>query len=216
MTKNSKIAAALVGGYLLGRTKKAKMAIGFGMFLAGKKLDLDPRKIASLVTSSPALSGLNEQVRTELVDATKTAATTALTQRATGLADTLAQRTRALELPEDETREHTDSADADADADATDDGAAEGHHDDEAPPPKPAAKSGTDRSEDEPSGERGRAPTKRAPSPSSAAHGRPGGKRTSSRSAQSSPARRSGPKRTGGTKKRATSSVRQSGGGDHG
>lgn len=212
MTKNSKIAAALVGGYLLGRTKKAKMAIGFGMFLAGKKLDLDPKKLATMVTNSPALSGLNEQVRTELVDATKTAATTALSQRATGLADTLAQRTRALELPEDEAgedeaqeseaREHTDSADeTDAtDENATDenvtgDGAAEDHNDDAGPPSKPAAK--------------------RSPS-SSAAHGTPGGKRTGARPAKPSHARRSGPKRTGGTKKRPTSSVRQHGGGDHG
>ncbi|MEV8047352.1 hypothetical protein ACF06D_28675 [Streptomyces griseoluteus] len=104
MTKNAKIAAALVGGYVLGRTKKAKMAIGLGMFLAGKKLDLDPRRIGTLLAESPALAGLNAQVRKELVETTKAAATEALTKRATGLADSLAdsisQRTKALDGPQ--------------------------------------------------------------------------------------------------------------------
>ncbi|MDX6237683.1 MAG: hypothetical protein QOG10_2498, partial [Kribbellaceae bacterium] len=35
MMTNAKIGTALVGGYLLGRTKKAKLALGLGMFLAG-------------------------------------------------------------------------------------------------------------------------------------------------------------------------------------
>ncbi|MFI1190558.1 hypothetical protein [Streptomyces californicus] len=96
MTKNAKIGAALVGGYLLGRTKKAKLALGFGMFLLGKKMDLDPRQIGRMLADSPVLGSLNDQVRKELVDATKTAATKALTQRAGSLADSLQQRTQAL------------------------------------------------------------------------------------------------------------------------
>lgn len=96
MTKNAKIGAALVGGYLLGRTKKAKLALGFGMFLLGKKIDLDPRQLGRMLADSPALSSLNDQVRKELVDATKTAATKAVTQRAGSLADSLQQRTQAL------------------------------------------------------------------------------------------------------------------------
>lgn len=99
MTGNAKIGAALVGGYLLGRTKKAKLAIGFGMFLAGKKLSLDPRQIGKMLADSPLLGGVNDQVRKELVGATKTAATNALTQRATGLADSLHKRTLELEDP---------------------------------------------------------------------------------------------------------------------
>ncbi|MFG3097855.1 hypothetical protein [Streptomyces sp. NPDC048202] len=106
MTKNVKIAAALVGGYVLGRTKKAKMAIGLGMFLAGKKLDLDPRRIGTLLAESPALAGLNAQVRKELVETTKAAATEALTKRAAGFADSLtdslASRTKALDGPQDD------------------------------------------------------------------------------------------------------------------
>ncbi|WP_204165831.1 hypothetical protein [Streptomyces sp. NEAU-S7GS2] len=93
---NAKIGVALVGGYLLGRTKKAKMAIGLGMFLAGKKLNLDPKQLGTLIANSPVLGPLNDQVRKELVDATKAAAGTALTQRMSGLADSLHERTAAL------------------------------------------------------------------------------------------------------------------------
>ncbi|MFE7539578.1 ABC transporter substrate-binding protein, partial [Streptomyces platensis] len=96
MMTNAKIGVALVGGYLLGRTKKAKMALGLGLFLAGKKLNLDPKQLGTLVANSPVLGPLNDQVRKELVDATKTAAGTALTQRMSGLADSLHERTAAL------------------------------------------------------------------------------------------------------------------------
>ncbi|RII20410.1 hypothetical protein DSC45_04220 [Streptomyces sp. YIM 130001] len=99
MNGNVKTGVAVVGGYLLGRTKKAKMAIGLGMFLAGRKLSFDPTQIGKLVANSPVLGSLNDQVRKELVDATKTAATGALTKRATGLADSLHERTQALNEP---------------------------------------------------------------------------------------------------------------------
>ncbi|MFI6119334.1 hypothetical protein ACIBCU_05675 [Streptomyces sp. NPDC051064] len=125
MTGNAKIGAALVGGYLLGRTKKAKLAIGFGMFLAGKKLSLDPRQLGRMLADSPLLGGVNDQVRKELVGATKTAATHALTQRATGLADSLHKRTLELEDPSgakgrDEADEESEEDDLDA-RDAQDD-----------------------------------------------------------------------------------------------
>ncbi|MDT0454817.1 hypothetical protein RM550_03550 [Streptomyces sp. DSM 41527] len=97
MMSNAKIGVALVGGYLLGRTKKAKMAIGLGMFLAGRKLNLDPRQLGALVANSPVLGPLNDQVRKELLDATKSAAGAALNQRMNGLADSLHERTLALD-----------------------------------------------------------------------------------------------------------------------
>ncbi|MFH9226217.1 hypothetical protein [Streptomyces lydicus] len=96
MMTNAKIGVALAGGYVLGRTKKAKLAIGLGMYLAGKKLNLDPKQLGKLVANSPVLGPLNDQVRRELVDATKSAATSALTQRMSGLADSLHERTLDL------------------------------------------------------------------------------------------------------------------------
>lgn len=113
MTGNMKVGVALVGGYLLGRTKKAKMAIGFGMFLAGKKLNFDPKQLGKLVANSPVLGTLNNQVREQLVDATRSAATNALTQRASGLADSLHRRTLDLEDPDGREDARADERDED-------------------------------------------------------------------------------------------------------
>ncbi|WP_244942541.1 hypothetical protein [Streptomyces sioyaensis] len=93
---NAKIGVALVGGYVLGRTKKAKLAIGLGMYLAGKRLPLDPKQLSKLVADSPVLGPLHDQVRSELVDATKSAVSTALTQRMSALTDSLQERTLEL------------------------------------------------------------------------------------------------------------------------
>lgn len=173
MTKNVKIGAALVGGYLLGRTKKAKLAIGFGMFLAGKKLDLDPKKLGSMLASSPVLGGLSDQVRKDLVGATRTAATNALTQRATSFADSLHQRTLRLDDPEaareEEQRDADDADDAD-DTDAAEDEAHEPEDRDEEPgeksgeKPARSGKSSSGRSGSGSGGSSGSAPKKKAAS----------------------------------------------------
>ncbi|WP_330318839.1 hypothetical protein [Streptomyces platensis] len=113
MMTNAKIGVALVGGYFLGRTKKAKMALGLGLFLAGKKLNPDPKQLGTLVANSPVLGPLNDQVRKELVDATKAAAGTALTQRMSGLADSLHERTAALNEGRDVSGEIERTADDD-------------------------------------------------------------------------------------------------------
>ncbi|MFC8627364.1 hypothetical protein [Streptomyces anulatus] len=192
MTKNAKIGAALVGGYLLGRTKKAKLALGFGMFLLGKKIDLDPRQIGRMLADSPVLGSLNDQVRKELVDATRTAATKAVTQRAGSLADSLQQRTQAL-------------------------GAGPGADDeqlDEEDEPRTAAVDDDDVEADgDTGGKRERTPRRTAVasdskpasrSRSSSGSGRSGG------GGKSTPAR----KRTGGARKTAASGARKARGGD--
>ncbi|WP_051300280.1 hypothetical protein [Actinomadura rifamycini] len=137
MQSNAKIAVALVGGYLLGRTKKAKMAIGLGMFLAGKKISLDPRELSRLAAASPLVSGLSDQVRKDLVDGTRTALTSAVTQRANTLADTLHERTLDLGDPlgrggRDGGGAEPDTAreDTDAGADAPEGDTPEGNADD--------------------------------------------------------------------------------------
>lgn len=111
MMSNVKIGVALVGGYVLGRTKKAKLAIGLGMYLAGKRLNLDPRQLGKLVANSPVLGPLNDQVRSELVDATKSAATSALTQRMSALTDSLHERTLELSDAGSDTGRGAESAD---------------------------------------------------------------------------------------------------------
>ncbi|MQS16644.1 hypothetical protein F7Q99_31770 [Streptomyces kaniharaensis] len=93
MTK-AKIGAAVLGGYVLGRRKKARLALGLGALLAGARVK--PKQLADALTSSPLLSGVSEQVRGELVNAGKEAATSVLTTRANSLADSLHERTRGL------------------------------------------------------------------------------------------------------------------------
>ncbi len=112
MMTNAKIGTALVGGYLLGRTKKAKLAIGLGMFLAGRKISLDPQALKRLVADSPVFGALNTQVREEILDATKHAATSALTKRVGGFADSLHERT--LSLGSSDASDEPDEPDDDA------------------------------------------------------------------------------------------------------
>lgn len=91
---NAKIGAALLGGYVLGRTKKAKAAIGLGALLAGSRLK--PGQVGKALQQSPFVHTLTDQVRTELADAGKAAATSVLTAKADSLAEALHERTAGL------------------------------------------------------------------------------------------------------------------------
>ncbi|MEU6244629.1 hypothetical protein [Streptomyces sp. NPDC047024] len=203
MTKNAKIAVALVGGYVLGRTKKAKLALGLGMFLAGKKLDLDPRRVGKLIANSPALGGLNDQVRSQLVDATRTAATEALTQRAAGLATSLARRTEALQDPAGVTDAGQDD-DVD-DADDVDTSAEE-------EPARRKSSGSNGRSNDGGDNGSGSAPAQRGRSARSSAEG--GARRTAGTARKRTGAAKSAATKANGARgaKKRTTSTRKSGG----
>lgn len=41
------LAAAVVGGYVLGRTKKGRLAITIATYLAGRRFGLEPRQLAA-------------------------------------------------------------------------------------------------------------------------------------------------------------------------
>ncbi|MEO3750545.1 hypothetical protein [Streptomyces sp. B6B3] len=112
MNANAKIGLAVAGGYLLGRTKKAKLALGFGMFLAGKKLHLDPGRLVGALREAPVLAGVSDQVRRELLDNARSAATSAVTGRVGSLADRLGERTAALR-PGSRDRDATDEDELD-------------------------------------------------------------------------------------------------------
>ncbi|MGW3012320.1 hypothetical protein ACWC9R_26305 [Streptomyces sp. NPDC001219] len=208
---NAKIGVALVGGYLLGRTKKAKLAIGLGMFLAGKKLNLDARQLGALVANSPVLGPLNDQVRKELVDATKAAAGTALTQRMSGLADTLHERTAALNEGQGATGDETRDATGEAERTGDDE-----HGEEETAPAKPAKKSG----------EGGRSTTaRRSAKRTSSASSTSGAAKTSkasgkgaAASSRARPATTSGRKAAAGARKKASGAARTAAdrGGSHG
>lgn len=91
---------AIGAGYLLGRTKKLKMAVAVGGLVAGRKLNLSPRMVAELVSQqmrdNPQFKELGDQLRGDLRGVGK-AASGALVERQIGsLADRLHGRTAAM------------------------------------------------------------------------------------------------------------------------
>ncbi|MDT0300636.1 hypothetical protein [Streptomonospora wellingtoniae] len=94
--KPTKIVAAAVGGYVLGRRKKLKLAVGLGLFLAAKKLDLDPRTLMKELGELPAVTELKDQARGQLSTVGKDVAGSMVTAWAGGLADSLNERSERL------------------------------------------------------------------------------------------------------------------------
>ncbi|MGW6734801.1 ABC transporter substrate-binding protein [Streptomyces sp. NPDC055013] len=92
---NAKIGTALLGGYLLGRSKKAKLALGLGALLAGSRMN--PGQVGKALQESPFVHTLTDQVRSELTGAGKAAATTLLSAKADNLADAVHRRTSGLQ-----------------------------------------------------------------------------------------------------------------------
>ncbi|MFF4348175.1 ABC transporter substrate-binding protein [Streptomyces sp. NPDC001530] len=117
MTSNAKIGAAVVGGYVLGRRKKAKVALGLSMLLAGA--GARRKQLAKALSESPIVGTVNERLRGELVDAGKAAATTVLTARADKLADAIHSRTEGLREKDHEGEEPEKTEPADEAAEGT-------------------------------------------------------------------------------------------------
>ncbi|MEV6122892.1 DNA primase [Streptomyces sp. NPDC052077] len=131
---------AIGAGYLLGRTRKLKLAVAVGTMVAGRKLNLTPSGVAELVSArlrdNPQWKEIGDQLRGDL-RGVGTAATGALVERRMdALADRLHGRTErmrdrlsgALPAPEAETEPPDDTDDTDdtaGTADTGDGGAAE-------------------------------------------------------------------------------------------
>src|ERR1700710_486683 len=100
---NGRIAAAVIGGYLLGRTKKMKFAIMVGGALMGKKIPTDPTQLLKLagtmVDKSPELQRLDTAVRGRLMDAGKDAALSVASTRMEAFTDSLVNRVENLGKP---------------------------------------------------------------------------------------------------------------------
>ncbi len=96
-----KVAAGVAGGYLLGRHKKLRYAVGFGAALLGKRLDLNPSRLVLTGVKSlrelPEVMDLGDTVRGELATSGRRAAMTLMTNRLDSLSDTLRDRSTALE-----------------------------------------------------------------------------------------------------------------------
>ncbi|MGW8530236.1 MULTISPECIES: hypothetical protein [Nocardiopsidaceae] len=100
MSDTAKIVAAAVGGYILGRKKKLKLALGLGLYLGAKKLDIKPQMLAQgllkEVSSLPLVGELRNQSREQLLDVGKAAAGNLAGKWAGSLADSLNERTESL------------------------------------------------------------------------------------------------------------------------
>ncbi|MFI2037896.1 DNA primase [Streptomyces bottropensis] len=208
---------AVGAGYVLGRTKKMKLAFAVGTMVAGKRMQLSPRAIADLVSqqlqNNPQFKEIGDQLRGDLRGVGK-AATGALVERQIeGLASRLHGRTSqvrdqlagvAPDLPgrggkDDDAYEEDESSD-DERADARDEDEEEPQ---EEPSRKRPAKKSTPRAEGKP------AAKKAAPAKKTAA---PARKTASKRTA----AKKSAPGKAPAKKaaRRATGSRATRGGGD--
>jgi hypothetical protein len=146
MDTNTKatLAAGMAAGYVVGRTKKGKLALSLASLVAGRSLDpasligQGVRKLAQ----SPQFGELGAQVRTELLGTGRSAVTGVANRGAASLTEALRKRTQALldsedeEGEEDEDAEDAEGADDEEGAvedDESGDGTDEGDLEDEAP-----------------------------------------------------------------------------------
>ncbi|MFI2614735.1 DNA primase [Streptomyces sp. NPDC018584] len=166
---------AVGAGYVLGRTKKAKFAFAVGTMVAGKKLNLSPKALGSLVTqqleNNPQFKEIGDQLRQDLRGVGKAATGSLLNRQLESLADRLHDRTLDVQdrisgvIPDKAkgaTKDEDEDDDPDAEVDEDDDPDAEVDEDDD-----PDAETDEDddpdadtAAESEPSGRRGRAAAK--------------------------------------------------------
>ncbi|WP_405934241.1 DNA primase [Streptomyces longwoodensis] len=170
---------AVGAGYLLGRTKKLKLAIAVGSVVAGKKLKLSPKAIGDLLSQqlkdNPQFKELGDSLRQDLRGAGKAASGAMLERQLSGLADRLHGRTAQMREQmagggrsddEDEAEDRDDREDDDLepeDEDHEDEGRAEDEDEDEEPEDSEDTEdSDEDEEDDEDGDERAEAPRKPA------------------------------------------------------
>jgi hypothetical protein len=99
MKCGSQIAVAVVGGYLLGRSRKTRLAALLALLAAGGKLPIDQRELLSRTPLGGPLEKLTGDLRTQLVDAGMSVAKKAASDRIDSLSDKLQQRADTLRVP---------------------------------------------------------------------------------------------------------------------
>ncbi len=88
---------AVGAGYVLGRTKKLKLAFAVGTLVAGKRMQLSPKALADLVSSqlrdNPQFKEIGDQLREDLRGVGKAASGAMVERQIEALADRLHGRT---------------------------------------------------------------------------------------------------------------------------
>jgi hypothetical protein len=204
---------AIGAGYVLGRTKKAKMALAVGSLVAGKKLNLTPKALAELVTTqlagNPQFKELGDQLRQDLSGVGKAASGALVERQIAALADRLHGRTA-------EVREQLagGGSDDDRDEDAYDD-------EDEAPEDEEPRADDDEAEHDDEAGDDGereeRAPARKAAkkAPAKKAAKKAPAKKAAAK--KTAPAKKTAAKKTGSARsaaRRTSGGARRSEGGD--
>ncbi|MEN2418225.1 DNA primase [Streptomyces rimosus] len=214
MKNRPALVLAVAGGYLLGRTKKAKLAIGIGSMVLGKRLNFSPQQLVSLVNdqiaANPQLKELREQLRGDLKGVGKAATGALVTKRLDSLADSLHERTLNV-------RDQLDAGEAAGKATDTVRGATGGGRDgDEASEDTEEEETGGGRGGARKSAGEGRGTAKKTATRSSKT-GTSGAKSTADRRKRPARQTAAAPKKTASAaKKTARSATRRSGGDSRG
>ncbi|SNX65017.1 hypothetical protein SAMN06272735_6846 [Streptomyces sp. TLI_55] len=91
---------AVGAGYVLGRTKKMKLAFAVGTLVAGKRMQLSPRALADLVSGqlrdNPQFKEIGDQLREDLRGVGKAASGAMVERQLDALADRLHGRTAEM------------------------------------------------------------------------------------------------------------------------
>jgi hypothetical protein len=137
---------AVGAGYLLGRTKKLKMAVAVGGLVAGKKMNLSPHMVADLVQqqlrNNPQFKEIGDQLRQDLRGVGKAASGAMVERQLDAFADRLHGRTAQVRdqlsgvVPGGPEGDAEDAEDEEPEAEAEDSGS----EDDEESEPAKAAK----------------------------------------------------------------------------
>src|SRR3954447_21384126 len=144
MSAAGRIGLGVAAGYLLGRTKKMRLAITVGSMLAGQRVATDRagimRQLGGVVENNPELSKLRDQITGRMLEAAKSAAIATATSRLEGVTDSLRGLPAAQQDSDDdeyaddedqyEDDEYDDAEEGDESAEGDD--SAEGDEEDEA------------------------------------------------------------------------------------
>lgn len=101
MNNKTVVGLAMGAGYLLGRTKKGKLAIAVATLVAGKQLPLNPKALAGLVgqqlQDNPQFKEIGDQLREDLRGVGKAATGALVNRQLEGIADRLHERTLGVQ-----------------------------------------------------------------------------------------------------------------------
>ncbi|MFD3911751.1 hypothetical protein [Streptomyces sp. NPDC058603] len=153
------LAAGVAAGYVVGRTKNGKLALGLLSVVAGRSLDplsLIGQGIRKLA-ESPQFGQLSDQVRGELLTSGRSALSGMTNRGVASVTDALQQRTRSLLESEADSEAEDEESDEEPDEESYEDSASEEPEEEE------EEEEEVEEEEEEPPRRARRRPTRQAP-----------------------------------------------------